>query len=275
MRHISNGIAVATALVLLLTGVVGAAGPPSGPLAKCPVDAVVSGAGCMDKYEASVWRVPNPTTTNKGLVANIRQGKATAALLKAGGATLLGIAEDDYAPCADSGQNCANDVYAVSLPGVTPSAIITWFQAQQACASAGRRLPSNAEWQAAVAGTPDPGPDNGTTDCNTASTFTVATTGSRSSCVSSSGAFDMVGNLIEWVADWVPLSKGCGDWSVGVSPTGDSQCLAGADETGEPGALLRGGGFAFTGGPAAGPLAVFGTVGPSGSLNEIGFRCAR
>jgi hypothetical protein len=43
---------------------------------------VVSGAGCMDKYEASVWRVPNPTTTNKGLVAKTQQGKATAALLR-------------------------------------------------------------------------------------------------------------------------------------------------------------------------------------------------
>jgi formylglycine-generating enzyme required for sulfatase activity len=57
-----------------------------------------------------------------------------------------------------------------------------------------------------VAGTPDPGPDDGTTDCNTASVFTAVATGSRSSCESSDGAFDMVGNLFEWVADWVPRS---------------------------------------------------------------------
>ena len=61
MRHISNEMAAAAAVVLL-AGAAGAAGPPSGPLTKCPVDAVVSGAGCMDKYEASVWRVPDPTT---------------------------------------------------------------------------------------------------------------------------------------------------------------------------------------------------------------------
>ena len=73
---------------------------------------------------------------------------------------------DNDAPCADSGQNCANDIYAVSLPSVTSSAYITWFQAQQACKNAAKRLPSNAEWQAAVAGTPDPGP----TGCNTLST---------------------------------------------------------------------------------------------------------
>jgi hypothetical protein len=78
MRHVSNGIVAGSA------GAAGGRGrgrSPSGPLTKCPVDAVVSGAGCMDKYEASVWRVPNPTTTNKGLVAKIQQGKATAALL--------------------------------------------------------------------------------------------------------------------------------------------------------------------------------------------------
>jgi formylglycine-generating enzyme required for sulfatase activity len=271
MRHVANGI-MAAALVLLV-GAAGAAGPPGGPLTKCPVDAVVSGAGCMDKYEASVWRVPNPTTANTKLVVKIRSGKVTVADLTAGGATQLGVAGPDYAPCAASGQNCANDIYAVSLPGVTPATFITWFQAQQACANADKRLPSSAEWQAAVAGTPDPGPDNGTTDCNTNSTMSVVLTGSRGSCVSSRGAFDMVGNLFEWVADWVPRSTVCGSWSPGVSPTGDIQCVAGADTTGEPGALLRGGGW-FDG-AGAGPLAVASDPVPSDSSDAIGFRCAR
>jgi formylglycine-generating enzyme required for sulfatase activity len=260
--------------VLLLASTAWAAGPPSGALTRCPADAVVSGTGCMDRYEASVWRVPAPTTSNKGLVARIRAGKATAAILAAGGATQLGVrAPDDYAPCADSGQNCADDIYAVSLPGVTPSAIITWFQAQAACTNAGKRLPSNAEWQAAVAGTPDPGDDDGTTDCNTHNAFKATVTGSRSRCASSSGAFDMVGNLYEWVADWVPRSTTCGTWSPGVSPTGDDQCVAGAATTGEPGALLRGG--SFVSGELAGPLAVLGSNPPTGSNGTVGFRCVR
>jgi len=270
MRQGSYGIMVPAAL-LLLAGTAGAQGAK--PLKKCPVDAVVSGTVCVDTYEASVWRVPNPTTLNKSLVSKIQQGKATAAALAAGGAMPLGTAGDNYAPCADSGQNCANDIYAVSLPGVTPSASLTWFQAQEACTNAGKRLPSNAEWQAAVSGTPDPGPDNGTTDCNTGNAFTVLATGSRSSCVSARGAFDMVGNLYEWVADWVPLSTTCGTWSAAVSPTGDSQCLAGVATAGEPGALLRGGGFGNT--TAAGPLAVRGTVGPDVAVSGLGFRCAR
>jgi len=85
-----------------------------------------------------------------------------------GAATQLGMLQnDDYAPCANNGQNCANDIYAVSLPAEFPSANITWFQAQEACANAGKRLPTNAEWQIGANGTQDPGPDNGTTDCNT------------------------------------------------------------------------------------------------------------
>jgi len=83
----------------------------------------------------------------------------------------------------------------------------------------------------------------------------------------------MVGNLSEWVADWVPPSTGCGTWSTGVSPTLDAQCLAGAATTGEPGALLRGGSFDY--GSFAGPLTVGGGVVPSLALGGIGFRCAR
>ena len=99
-------------------------------------------------------------------------------------------------------------------------------------------------------------------------------TGSRSSCKSADGAFDMVGNLYEWVADWVPRSTGdCGTWNVGVSPTVDYQCLAGAATTGEPGALLRGG--SFVSGSGAGPLTVDGGNEPSNASINIGFRCAR
>ena len=83
----------------------------------------------------------------------------------------------------------------------------------------------------------------------------------------------MVGNLYEWVADWVPRATACGAWGTGVSPTGDDQCLAGAETTGEPGALLRGGSFAS--GALAGPLAIVGSAPPSLPGVTIGFRCAR
>jgi formylglycine-generating enzyme required for sulfatase activity len=227
----------------------------------------------MDKYEASVWRVPDPLEANKRLVRKIQQGQATAENLTDGGATQLGLSGDDYPPCADGGQNCTDDIYAVSLPGVMPSPRVTWFQAQAACENARKRLPSNAEWQAAVIGTPDPGPDNGTTDCNTSSVGEAVPTGSRSGCKSARGAFDMVGNLDEWVADWVPRSTTCGAWHASVSPTPDYQCLVGALTFGEPGALIRGGYFDFD--ANAGPLAISGLDGPSRSGSDLGFRCAR
>jgi hypothetical protein len=266
------------ATMVLLAGSAGAAGPPGGPVSRCPLDAVVSGTNCIDRFEASVWRVPEPTTTNRRLVRRIQTGTATVTELIAGGATPLGTWWDDYAPCADSGQNCVDDIYAVSLPDVIPSGFITWFQAQQACANAGKRLPTNAEWQAAVAGTPDPGPDDGISDCNTASAFTVLPTGSRLRCVSTRGAFDMVGNLWEWVADWVPRAVTCGTWNPGVSPTDEDQCFAGAATDGEPGALLRGGDYGvFDIGSTAGPLAIFGFIEPSAPRFNIvfGFRCTR
>jgi len=244
---------------------------PTIPVRWCAPDAVMAGTVCLDRYEASVWRVPEPTTTNAILVRKIRQGRATRADLTAGGATQLGTEGDDYAPCTRNGQTCANDIYAVSLPAEIPSASITWFQAQEACANAGKRLPTNAEWQVGANGTPDPGPDNGTTDCNT-DTPLVSLTGARSSCVSARGAFDMVGNLAEWVADWVPLSTQCLEWG-GFS--NDIMCLSGASTTGSgPGALLRGGYYFFFG-TLAGPLAVFGTFEPFDAFHFIGFRCAR
>jgi formylglycine-generating enzyme required for sulfatase activity len=174
----------------------------------------------------------------------------------------------------DRGEGCENDIYAVSLPGVTPSANLTQFQARIACKNAGKRLPTNAEWQVAVTASPDPGTDNGTSDCNTTSTTFMlpedpVLTGSRSSCTSAFGAHDMVGNLAEWVADWVPRSTACGAWG----GSGDSQCFAGAATTSEPGGLVRGG--AFASGTNAGPLSVTGGIQPSGSFGDLGFRCAR
>src|SRR4030095_13910136 len=79
---------------------------------------------------------------------SIELARATLADLTAGGATQLGTAShDDYAPCTDDGQTCTNDIYAVSLPSVLPSAFVTWFQAEEACANAGKRLPTSAERQ--------------------------------------------------------------------------------------------------------------------------------
>jgi formylglycine-generating enzyme required for sulfatase activity len=244
--------------------------PTASAAPACGPDAVTAGTVCLDRFEESVWRVPNPATTNAALVLEIQLGTASRTDLTAAGATQLGTAVDNYEPCTDDGQNCAEDIYAVSLPAATPSANITWFQAQEACANAGKRLPTSAEWQIGATGTPDAGPDNGMTDCNS-DTGSVTHTGARPNCESVRGAFDMVGNLDEWVAEWVPLSTACSSWG-GLS--NDLMCLFGASTSGVgPGALLRGGDFRNR--TSAGPLAVVGSGGPFNSRSFIGFRCAR
>ncbi len=219
----------------------------------------------MDKYEASVWEVP---PANTRLIKKIKEGKATLADLTspaavAGGVVQRGVASDDYgAGCPDNGNGC-KDFYSVSIPGVTPSANITWFQAAAAARNSGKRLPTNQEWQVAALGTPDGAP------CNVSS-GSVANTGSAAGCVSDVGAFDMVGNPWEWVADWVPRSTGCtGSWS---PFSDDVQCLAGAATDGAPGALHRGGDFGF--GTGAGVFAVVGNVAPSSAFRNVGFRAA-
>lgn len=265
-------VTIGSGAILVASAVAVHAGPPKDPVGRCASDAVVVGSGCMDRYEASVWRIPDPLNTNKKLAKKVRKGAATVADLVTAGAMQLGTTADNYAPCNDQGQNCANDIFAVSLPGVTPSRFITWFQAQEACTNSGKRLPSNAEWQAAANGTPDPGLDNGTTDCNSASTtLSVTPTGSRSNCVSARGAYDMVGNVWEWVADWMPLSTDCPGWG---AFSNDFMCLAGASTTDTgPAALLRGGSYLF--GATAGPLAIGGLTQPSGEADDVGFRCMR
>ena len=253
-------------LALVLSTAVTAGADAAGT---CAPDAVRAGTVCLDRYEATVWRVPNPTTTNALLVRKIQLGIATVLDLTTGGATRRGVGGDNFAPCTDDGQSCGGDIYAVSLPSQIPSAHITWFQAQEACANSGKRLPTSAEWQVGADGTPDPGPDNRATDCNSASNI-ASTTGSRGACVSARGAFDMAGNVEEWVADWAPLSSACTGWGGVID---DRMCLAGAStDVGGPGALTRGG--SFVDGTGAGPLAVVGGRRPSLAFSFVGLRCA-
>lgn len=80
----------------------------------------------------------------------------------------------------------------------------------------------------------------------------------------------MVGNLCEWVADWVPRSTTCGSWGTFSE---DGQCLAGANTAGAPGALFRGG--FFNDGTQAGAFSVSGFFSPSAADSAIGFRATR
>jgi hypothetical protein len=207
-----------------------------------PSDEMIKVGGvCIDKYEASIWDAPT------------------------GGNQIIGTLATDY--CSLNGQDCDN-IYARSVANVEPARFINWFQAQAALANSGKRLPTNAEWQMAVRGTPDDG------TCNVDSVYGMpANTGGAANCVSRFDIHDMVGNLWEWVADWVPRSIGCSGnrWPAGFGD--DFQGICGAATDDSPGALLRGGNWGYQ--TAAGPFAVIGGAQPSSWGADFGFRGAR
>jgi len=267
--------------------------------ADCPKDSVRAGTVCIDKYEASVWQIKpqdGATSLSKDqlqVIDKIRDGSVTLTDLSKVGAVQLGIL-DGLTPvhgfveagCPLSGKGCTN-VYAVSVAGVKPSGNVTWPQAAAAARNSFKRLPTNAEWTAAALGTPDGVSDNGTTSCNT-DTIDATTqralpvnAGSRTECVSDVGVYDMVGNMIEWVADWVPRSddtaQDCGGivgWYDANGFDGNGyQCLLGAKTTGDPGALWRGGGVTEHG--SAGVFAISGLNSPISFDYALGFRAVR
>jgi hypothetical protein len=259
------------------TGPQGVAGPP-GPAfpITCPPDSVLTGTTCIDKYEASVWAIPAEQT---GLIKMVQDGKATLADLMTDGATQQGAvgtnscSNTDYPSTFPVTGNWTAPLYAVSIPGILPSACASWFQAEQACRLSGKRLLTNQEWQAAAAGTPDLGNDNLTTDCNITPVTGVVNTSSRSACVSKWGAFDMVGNVSEWVGDWGARADGATVWF----PAGFGNDRSAIGDVGSsdsiPGALRRGG--AWVDGTGAGVFFVSSTASPNIQEQDIGFRCAR
>jgi len=254
----STAIRVAAVGLVVSLGLV-----ESAVAATCPDDSVASGTVCMDKYEASVWYVP---PEQEALIDKIQRGTVTLANLLDAGAVQLGLASGDLAAsgCPATGNGCLN-VYAVSIPEVMPASFNTWFQAAAAARNSLKRLPTNQEWQVAALGTPDGTP------CAVGTAF--RNTGNEPGCVSDVGAFDMVGNLSEKVADWGDLANNCTLWPAAFG--GDLSCVGGPGSgfSNVPGMLLRGG---FTGNlAAAGVFAVNAGFDPSFSASSMGFRCAR
>jgi hypothetical protein len=249
-----------------------AAAKPAGALVlKCPSDSVQVGDVCIDRYEASIWQIP---AANTGLIRAVQMGRATLAALTAGGATQVSPASTcapAFPPTFDATGNWTSPLFAVSVAGVEPTSCVSWFQAEQACALSGKRLLTNQEWQRAAAGTPDPGTDDGATDCNIGGIPMPSNSGSRAKCLSNWGAFDMVGNVEEWVADWTAQPSGCPGWGTFSE---DIMCLSGASTTATgPGALVRGG--FFTGVFVEAGVFAVDVVEPARSPRGIGFRCAR
>lgn len=227
---------------------------------RCGPDSVGVGPTCVDRYEASVWRIP---PENVKLISKVQLGRATLADLLDGGATQVGPfpqptqgcpnGDDTYGAGFPITGNWTERLYAASVAGVLPSTCITWLQAEQACRLSGKRLLSNQEWQAAAQGTPDPGAaDDGVTTCNTNAEELISPgtvepqyampTGSRSACVSNWGTHDMIGNVWEWVADWTSFPSNCTNWPGAFGD--DISCVGSLSTTPTP--IAEGGGDSET-----------------------------
>jgi formylglycine-generating enzyme required for sulfatase activity len=83
----------------------------------------------------------------------------------------------------------------LSLPAVLPWRFVNYTQAQQLCARAGKRLPTNEEWYKVAIGLPE------VTGCFNDKTKPALT--GTGICVTPTGVHNMVGNVWEWVDETI------------------------------------------------------------------------
>ena len=238
---------------------------------------VGSSAFWVDRYEASV----HLTATGIQLGASNSTGGVDGFVVETSGLTVSGQRPAGEAPAR-----------ALSHPG-QPTVNLTWFQANEACRAAGKRMLLRDEWFAAASGTVDGAM------CN------VSTSGARSAtasngCVSTSGAHDMVGNISEWTSEWYasvgqvtsPALSAVGARVTGIranfnlTPWPTTPTSYNGDATynitstvyndaegqiGVPGAAVRGGNW--NDGTESGIFALYLHRGPANRDPSIGFRC--
>jgi eukaryotic-like serine/threonine-protein kinase len=181
-----------------------------------------------------------------------------------------------YRLCVDDGgcnahgssNSATRDAYSGSPSYVNyPVIYVSWDDATKYCSWAGRRLPTEAEWEKAARGeegqiypwgsnAPDANLLN--FNLNVGDTTEV---GNYSNGMSPYGAFDMAGNVWEWVNDWYS------DSYYSSSPTENPQGL----DLGQA-KVLRGGSWSNPDNSVR--AADRGWNGPSARHPGIGFRCA-
>jgi len=171
-----------------------------------------------------------------------------------------------------------------SAPEFTPWAFVSFHQASELCAKAGKRLPSSEEWYTFALGSPD------TDACNTNS-GSLSVPHADGSCKNAYGIHDAIGNVWEWVDGVVKdgTYNGHAVPESGYVTAADEHGIATqthtanpdpnfhddyfwSDKTGEYG-ILRGGFYGS--GKDGGLYGVQAKTAPSFSSGAIGFRCVK
>lgn len=178
------------------------------------------------------------------------------------------VTQAAYAACVVSKQCTAPSTsWNPSARGTLPVTGVSWDMAAAYCGWAGKRLPTEAEWEKAARGPGErfryPWGDQDPTclvaqfaSCGLADVVPTAALGDASA----HGARDLAGNAAEWVADWYSATA-----------------YEGADEKDPRGPrtgavhVIRGGSFESS---AVDIRVSARAAGPAGAAPSVGFRCA-
>ncbi len=200
------------------------------------------------------------------------------------------VTNEQYNRCVEAGK-CEPPIkhFGLYVRPKQPVVAVSWYQSYDFCHYAGKRLPTEAEWEKAARG-----PDGevypwgnespncklavyeeplGAKGCGTGTTQDVGTRGAFRY-----GLFDMAGNSWEWVNDWKTdcyhgCAHECGAACDGPDPQGP--CGGGPKYCkGVSEKLLKGGSWYFTGERMRGSERR--GVPPSNrGPHRLGFRCAK
>ncbi len=160
-----------------------------------------------------------------------------------------------------------NEVWSpVEGAGNLPAVEITWYGAQAYCEWAGRRLPTEAEWEKAARGLDSRVyPWGNEIDCTKAQYAncggSLLPVGSQPEGASPYGVLGLSGNVWEWVADW--YAEDYYFLSARENPAGPTDGIA---------RVLRGGSWDYDWKHLR--AANRRNNGPAASMHDYGFRCA-